>query len=267
MISKIVNLTLVIIFAVLVLLFAYKEIGKTETVTAVIDDSTSQKHDSLSKENIEQIVKNYILNNPEDLIKSVENLHEKHNKKLSIKIDEYINNNFDKFTTQNLPPYFGNPDGDIKIIVFFDYKCGYCHKSYLVEQQLISQDQNIQIILRPIPVLGDKSLYLTKIALAVHKVAPELFANFHHDLMTIKDDSIETIQKLFDLYQINPASIENEINSYHMKQLIGANLEFARGLHITGTPFYLIDNQIIKGLPTLERLKQVISTIRAKNNG
>lgn len=264
MISKIVNLALVIIFAVLVLLFAYKEIGKTETVTAVIDESGSNHTNGLSKKDVEQIVKNYILNNPEDLIKSVESLQEKHSKNLSAKIDEYINNNFDQLVNRDAPPYFGNPDGDIKIIVFYDYRCGYCRKSHLVEQALLEQDQNVQIILRPIPVLGEKSLYLTKIGLAFYKIAPELFAAFHNDLMQIPNDEPDTIKGLFDRYKIDPALIENEINSYDMQQLIGTNLEMARGLNITGTPFYVVNNRIIRGLPTLERLTQVISIIRSQ---
>lgn len=264
MISKIVNLALVITFAVLVLLFAYKEIGKTETVTAVIDESSSNHPNALTKDKIEQIVKNYILNHPEDLIKSIENLQEKHSKNLSAKIDEYINDNFDRLVNQDAPPYFGNPDGDIKVIVFYDYRCGYCRKSHLVEQALLAQDKNVQIVLRPIPVLGEKSLYLTKIGLAVYKVAPELFAAFHDELMKIPNDEPETIKGLFDLYKIDSALIENEINSYDMQQLIGTNLEMARGLNVTGTPFYVVNNRIIKGLPTLERLTQVISIIRSQ---
>jgi protein-disulfide isomerase len=265
MISKIVNLALVIIFAVLVLLFAYKEIGKTETVTAVIDESSNNHKNVLNKENIEQIVKNYILNHPEDLIKSVESLQEKHNKSLSAKIDEYINNNFDRLVNQDAPPYFGNPEGDIKVIVFYDYRCGYCRKSHLVEQALLAQDKNVQIVLRPVPVLGERSLYLTKVGLAVYKVAPELFAAFHDDLMKITKDDPETIKGLFEVYKLDTALIENEINSYDMQHLIGTNLEMARGLNIMGTPFYLVNNQVIKGLPTLERLTQIISMIRSQD--
>lgn len=256
------NIILITLFAILVAMFVYKEMGSGQTKTGAV---AQHKKEHLSKKDVEHIVKHYILNNPEDIIKSIEGLHKKINKEVASKLDDYLEENFDKILTANQPATLGNPEGDIKIALFFDYACSYCKKAYMIEKELLEWDKNIQIVLRPIPVLGEKSVYPTRAALAVYQAYPDLYAAFHHDLMLLSKPDKESIEEIFEKYKIDQKVINNEINSYSIQQLINTNLEFARNLGIRGTPYYIINKRIVQGMIPVEKFKEMISYLRSEN--
>ena len=262
MISRMFNLFLASVFFVLVLVFAYKEIGRPKSISTVVDNADMVG--DVSRTRIEEIIHNYILNNPETILDSLENLQKQKSKAASYKKDEYLKQNSTKLLEINEPPILGNSEATTKLIVFFDYMCSYCKKSYKVDRQLLEQDKNVQIILRPLPILGEKSLKAIKTALAVHKMAPDIFPQFHDDMMLLDSINNATIKELLEKYEIDPIMLTNEINSYHIQQSVGKNLDFAQQLGITGTPTYVIGDQLVRGLLNLDQLKQIILYNRAQ---
>ncbi len=272
MIQKIFNSLLALAFLFLVILFAYKEINKPEILTTPlnekvvdIDNQNIVKNAAkpLSKEEINHAIKDYIINNPEIIVESLEGLHNKKNTESVQKTSEYLNDNKLKIETQDDPPMFGNPDGDISIVVFYDYNCSFCKKASLIENEILQIDKGVKIILRPIPILDESSMYAAKVALAVQKINENSFQEFHHELMKLKIINEEQVKLISTKFDLDYSIIDNEINSYGIKQLIVKNFEFAKEIGIKGTPSYIIDGKFIPGFIPLDKLKNIIIQIRA----
>jgi protein-disulfide isomerase len=272
MIRNLFHLILAATFITLVGLFVYKKIKNPEILTAAVRNSEAEaktketflKSDkSFSKDEIEAIVRNYIINNPDILVSSLENMHKQKTQDTAKKANEYLENNRSEIETIDNPPILGNKEGDISIVVFYDYNCTYCKKANLETNKIISSDPGVKIILRPIAILGGTSLYAAKTSLALQKIAPNNFAAMHDELMQMQIINEESVKNLMDKYKIDYSILENEINSYATKQLITKNFELARSLGISGAPSFIINGIFIPGFIPEDKLKQIIIQIRA----
>ncbi|MGC0371902.1 MAG: hypothetical protein DGJ47_000603 [Rickettsiaceae bacterium] len=269
MISRFLNLSLVLIFLTLVSLFVYREMSKPTTASASIGSTQPQKDVNINKDEVDKIVQAYIQDHPEEIVQSLENLqmqqHHKKAQELSKKSDNYIKSHGTDLQKASNPPILGNPDANIKIVTFFDYNCSYCKKSHKVDMELLKQDKNVQLILRPIPILGDRSDYAIKVAMAVWKIAPNIFPEFHADIMKVKKTDNDFIKALVSKYEIDYATIKAELDSEEMNAKIAQNFEFARNMGIKGTPSYVVNDHFIPGLISLDQMKQIIMQIRAQD--
>lgn len=272
MLRNIFNFLLIITFFVLAALYAYKELNKPEITKIPLNDSKQQKEDSVkseentstySKEDIESIVKDYIINNPDVLVTSLENMHKKRVIESTEQANKYLESNRDKIETSGNPPILGNKDGDISIVVFYDYNCTFCKKANIETNKIINSDPGVKIILRPIPILGGTSLYAAKASLALQKISEEKFPEIHNDMMQMQVIDEDSIKKLMETYNLDYSIVENEINSYSTKQLISQNYDLARSLNISGAPSYIINGIFVPGFIPEDKFKQIILQIRA----
>lgn len=272
MAQKLFNLILVLVFIVLVVLFTYKRIFTPEIVTAPIEASSAKENDkvatqdtakTLSKKEIEDIIKNYIINNPDVLVNSLENMHKKKVKETTQKANDYLKNNKKEIETDSNPPILGNKNGDISIVVFYDYNCTFCKKANIETNKIIESDPGVKLILRPIPILGGTSLYAAKTSLALQKIAGNKFPAIHDDMMQMQTINESSIKELIKKYKIDYSIVENEVNSYATKQLITKNFDLARSLGISGAPSYIINGIFVPGFIPEDKFKQIIIQIRA----
>ncbi|RTK92222.1 MAG: DsbA family protein [Rickettsiales bacterium] len=267
MIQKIFNLILALAFLSLVILFSYKEMNKPEILTTTLNknNANTEQHSekNLSKEEVNNIIKDYIINNPEIIVESLEGLHNKKNNESIQKAAEYLKENKQKIESEDNPPMIGNPDGDITMVVFYDYNCSFCKKASDIENEILQIDRGVKIILRPIPILDDSSMYAAKVILAVQRINNESLQAIHNELMKLKIINEEQVKPILAKYNIDYAIVENEINSYGIKQLISKNFEFAKEIGIKGTPSCVINGKFIPGLISLDKLKNIIIQIRA----
>lgn len=268
MIQKLFNFALALIFITLVILFAYKMTKTPDVVSVSVHDSSAEsveKKNSAanSKEDMQQVIKDYIMNNPEVIVQSLEGLHNKKLAESTKKTSDYLQENKAQIEEAESPPILGNPKGDIAVVVFYDYNCSFCKKANEYENEIISSDQGVKIILRPIPILGGTSAYAAKIALAVQKVSSKNFLNVHNELMQMKEITEENVKTMLAKYSIDYALVENEVNSYSVKQIIAKNFDLAKDLGIKGTPSYVINGNFAPGLIPTDKFKSIIVQLRA----
>lgn len=269
MAQKIFNSFLIIIFITLVALFAYKQSNTPPQARASLQDSpaiatnSGTNSNSLSKQEIEKIVEEYILNNPGKIIQSLEGMQKKKLQESAKITSDYLSKNRDKIENIDYPPFFGNKNGDVKIVVFYDYNCSYCRKGNQYTNDIVKSDPNVKVILRPIPILGGTSMYAAKVALAVQKISQEKFPAIHNELMTMKSIDERSVKALMSKHKIDYSIVENEVNSHSLKQLITKNFELAKGLGISGAPSYIINGNFVPGLIPVERFKAMILQARA----
>ena len=263
---KLLNLFLVVIFLVLVSLFAYKEIRKPEILTVAVSSPEQPEGSSkqcITKDEIHAIIQDYIADNPEMIIKSLESLHKRKVAEQAQKQTNYLEEKRVDIEQADSPPVLGNIDGDITMVAFYDYHCSFCKTASLYESEILAFDPKVKIILRPIPVLGKDSLYAAKVALALQKTSGEHFPKLHNELMKMKRINPESVKNLATQYKIDYSVLENEINSFAIKQSASKNIELAKALGINGTPSYIINGHFVAGVINTEKLKNIILQIRA----
>ena len=269
--QKIFTPILIIIFTLLISLFIYKTFKTPESTKVSIiktlnaEDNKSKDgitEDKLNKEEFDKKIHDYILNNPEILIESIENLQRKKMDDSNKQTTNYLLENKSAVEEEGSPPILGNKDGDITIVVFYDYNCSFCKKANEITNELLANDPKIQVILRPLPILAGTSMYATQIALAVHKISEEKFHVIHNEMIEMKPITEEGLKALLLAHDIDYKIVDNEINSFSIKQLIAKNFELAKSLGIKGAPSYVVNGIFIPGLIDKEKFSSIILELR-----
>ncbi|WP_425363903.1 DsbA family protein [Candidatus Tisiphia endosymbiont of Hybos culiciformis] len=265
---NVISKILLIIVVVLIALFAYKTMKTPNAVSATVSINTAdqqllEKKEAVEK--IEQIVKEYLLKNPEVIIQSIEALQRRKMQEMEIKTGEYIRDNKSEIENSLTSPVLGDPNGDIIIAAFYDYNCGYCKKGSHFINQLIKSDKNVKVVLQLYPLLGDASNYAATIALAVYKTTPDKFQDIHNGLMELKPITKESVEKLLLENDLNLEIITKEINKGEIENLLDKNIKLAKGLRIQGVPAYIINGKLVAGMMDMEQLQKIIADIRSQN--
>ena len=267
MLQKIFSTILTLLFISLVALFVYKTARKPQVLTTSLYNNSAgtieASGNSLSQESLNAAIKEYIINNPEDLVTSLEGMQKKKVLESARQASGYLEKNRVAIEQADSPPVLGNRDGDVSIVVFYDYNCSFCKKANEYTNEIIASDPGVKVILRPIPILSGTSIYAAKAALAIQKISQEKFPVIHNNMMKMQIINEDSVKELVSKYDIDYTLVDNEVNSYSIKQSITKNFELAKGLGIQGAPSYIINGNFVPGLIPVEKFKTVILQLRS----
>lgn len=157
----------------------------------------------------------------------------------------------------------GNPDGDVTLVEFFDYNCGYCRTALPDMAALLAEDPNLRVVLKEFPILSNESIDAARVAVLVGEADVDYWS-FHEALFTSRGqvDKAAALKAAADL-GLSPVSLELEMGTEAVAQSIQSSYEIARALNITGTPTYIIGNEIIPGAIGVDELRARIANMRA----
>lgn len=157
----------------------------------------------------------------------------------------------------------GNPDGDVTLVEMFDYNCAYCRKSMPDIATLLDEDKNLRIILKEFPILSQGSIDAARISVQVADTDVDYWA-FHEALFTGRGqvDKAAALKAAADL-GLNPITLEIGMNTPKVVDVIEQSYRIADRLKITGTPTFIIGDEIIPGAIGVDALKQRIANMRA----
>lgn len=155
----------------------------------------------------------------------------------------------------------GNPDGDITVVEFMDYRCGYCRKAYQEVEDLVGTDGNIRFVLKEFPILGEESLLSSQFAISVRMLyGDEAYKKAHDALIVLRGEaSAETLGRLASDLGHDPAAVTAKMASEEVKAVIMANHELASVLEINGTPTFVIDRTMVRGYVPLDGMRQIVA--------
>lgn len=248
-------LKIVGMFLVLLILIAITSFG-------VLKDFGNSS--SLNKDDIEKIIAQYIQNNPQVILDSVN----KHQQNAAIEEDkkaqDIIKSKTSEIENNPASPVAGNPKGDVVIVEFFDYLCGYCKKVLPSVTKIIEEDKNVKVVFKEFPILGPNSELAAKAALAVYSIAPEKYFEFHKKVMNSHVGGKESIISLLKELNLNVDAIETKMNSKEIEKIIGDDRALASTIGIRGTPAFIIDGELIPGAVDYEAFKDLVAKARAK---
>ncbi len=155
----------------------------------------------------------------------------------------------------------GNVAGDATIVEFFDYRCPYCKQLEPVLDALLREDKNLRIVYKEFPVLGDASVYATRVALAARTQGK--YAAFHRAMMAAKGDIDEAfVLKVASSVGLDLGRLKEALRAPEIDRIIHANYALADALYIQGTPGIIIGTTLIPGATDIDTLRKNIAAAR-----
>ena len=155
----------------------------------------------------------------------------------------------------------GNPKGDVTLVEFFDYRCPYCKQVAPSLDALLKEDGKLRIVYKEFPILGEASVYATRVALATKKQGK--YAAFHRAMMTTKGDiGDETVLNVATSLGLDISKIKTDMSAPEIDKLIDQNYALADALNIQGTPAIIVGDTLIPGAVDLDTLRKDVAAAR-----
>lgn len=220
--------------------------------------------DAKQKEEIGAIVKEYLLANPEILMDVQEALQQKQMQAQQQQASAAITDNQKAIFNAAEDISLGNPDGDVTIVEFFDYNCGYCKRALSDMDAMLEADKNVRFVLKELPILGPDSLAAHKVSAAFRDLAPEKYGEFHRTLLGGEARATEeTAIALAVKLGVSEADIRKQMEVKPHDDAVRNAYSLAQSLGITGTPSYVIANEAVFGAVGIDELTEKVANVRS----
>ncbi|MCG3267485.1 DsbA family protein [Yoonia sp. I 8.24] len=158
----------------------------------------------------------------------------------------------------------GNPAGDITIVEFMDYRCGYCKRAYTEVEALLAADANIRFIVKEYPILGEQSVLASRFAVATQLVAgDDAYKAVHDTLMEFRGDITQaSMTRLAEILELDAEAIIAQMDSSEVTNIIAANRALGDQMEISGTPTFVIEDQMLRGYVPADAMVAIIAELR-----
>lgn len=209
-------------------------------------------------------VRSYLLENPEIILEAMEILK---GREATADLQNdllLVQNNAAALFSSSTDWVGGNPNGDITIVEFMDYRCGYCRKAHAEIAELIKTDGNIRFVLKEYPILGEDSDLASRFAIAVFQIGGDAAYLAAHDaLMTMRADvSADSLKKLSTDLGLDAAAISAHMQTEAVTAVIEANRALGETMKVNGTPTFIVDQTMLRGYVPLDGMRQIVADER-----
>jgi protein-disulfide isomerase len=221
--------------------------------------------DAAQRSEIEKIIREYLIANPQVLQDVMMELEKRQAAMDSQRQLAAVRENSKELFSSSRQVVIGNPQGNVTMVEFFDYNCGYCKRAMDDMLTLLKNDRNLRIVLKEFPVLGPGSLEAAKVATAARTQdkTGKKYLDFHQRLMGGRGqaDKARALAAAKDA-GFDVAKIEKDLESEEVKASLQESFKLAQALGLNGTPSYVIGDKVIVGAVGLEALQEGINTAR-----
>ncbi|MGC9417566.1 MAG: DsbA family protein [Rhodovulum sp.] len=210
-------------------------------------------------------VRSYLMDNPEVLMEAIQVLEQRQAEAQAQNDETLVQVNADELFRDGHSWVGGNPEGDITLVEFMDYRCGYCRKAFEEVEQLVASDGNIRFIVKEFPILGEQSVLSSRFAVATLQVAgAEAYKQVHDALVTFRGNiTEESLKTMGDSLDLDTGAIMDQMQSPEVEAVLAANHSLAQRMQISGTPTFVIESQMLRGYVPLEGMREVVAQTRA----
>lgn len=224
-------------------------------------DMTSAERDVFRSE-----IRSYLLENPEVIFEAVKVMEERQNAADALGDVQLVSDNTDGLFNDPNSWQGGNLQGDITLVEFLDYRCGYCRRAAEDVNALVETDGNIRFVIKEFPILGPQSTLAARFAIATKQVAgDDAYRAVHDALMTFNGEySTTTLGRMADSLGLESAPILAHMDSAEVDQVISANHTLGQRMDISGTPTFVMGDQMLRGYVPLSDMQEIARQIRSE---
>ena len=214
-----------------------------------------------SEDEIKQLALDAILENPEIIAEAIQILQQRQEEEQRNSAAAVFQQNKDVFLSSNNAPILGNPDGKVTIVEFYDYNCSYCRRAFEAVRDVIGENDNVRLVMREFPVLGEGSDYAGRASLASMKQGK--YQEFHWALMdssiaaySIKEDGV---LKVAEAVGLDIEQLKKDMTDPSIDEHINLTRELASAVGFNGTPAFIIGDQLVPGFVEKAVIDQIIA--------
>lgn len=210
-------------------------------------------------------IRDYLMENPEVIFEAVAVMEARQTEAQARGDVQLVSDNTDALFNDPHSWVGGNPEGDITLVEFQDYRCGYCRKAFGDVSELVETDGNIRFIIKEFPILGEQSTLAARFAIATRQVAgDDAYKALHDAMMTFNGDFNDTtLRRLAGALDLDADAIMARMDSAEVDQVIAANHALGQRMDISGTPTFVMGDQMLRGYVPLEGMREIVAQIRA----
>jgi len=249
--------------------FSLLNIGHTAALLGALTVSSSAMAQNAvfneqQKQAIGEIVKEYLMKNPEVLTEVIGELEKRQAEAQQVAQAGALKETRQTLLNAAHSYVAGNPSGDVTLVEFFDYNCGYCKRALADVQMLMKNDPKLRVVLKDFPVLGPDSVEASRVALAAkNQLQGQKQLDYHVKVMDtrgrVNGERALAVAKEMGL---DMARLQKDIESAEVRSALQENMALGDKLNLTGTPAFIIGEAVIPGAVGLEPLKQVVANTR-----
>ena len=209
-------------------------------------------------------VRNYLMENPQVIMEAVAALEAQQAEAQAQADVDLVRQNADAIFNDGFSYVGGNPEGDITLVEFLDYRCGFCKRAFSEVEQLIASDGNIRFVVKEFPILGEQSVLASRFAIATKLVeGDEAYKALHDALMEYNGDiTIPALRRLSDTFGHDADAIEERMNDEEITASLQATRQLAQQLQINGTPTFVLDKELLRGFLPADQMQLIVDDIR-----
>ena len=215
------------------------------------------------KKQLDTMFHDYIMNNPKVIMDSVEKFRNDQQTNEEKAFDAKVKEKSAELYKKDGDPVAGNTKGDVTLVEFFDYNCGYCKHAFKDLKTLMDSDKKLKVVFKDIPILSETSFTAAQYALAADRQGK--YWEFHSAMMEhngpITEDSLQSVGKSvgLDVEKLKKDSKDPDIRAH-----LESNLALARDIGVNGTPAFVINDTVLRGAYGLEAMQKAVADSRKK---
>ena len=197
---------------------------------------------------VENVVRDYLRQNPEVLVEAIRALRAKEEARQAAEQEAAIAHLAKELHEDPLSPVTGNPDGDVTVVEFFDYRCGYCKQIFPEVQKLLKDDGKIRYVFKEFPILGPESVVAARVATAAWITDPDKYMLLHTTLMALRGGLTEAklVQAATDV-GYDADALRAAMKDDRVQQSLARNMALAQALGVRSTPTFVVGTTVISG--------------------
>lgn len=232
------------------------------TAPAQAFDVTNMTEDERAA--LREEIRSYLLDNPEVIMEAVGVLEQRQAEAQAVGDVDLVRVNAKEIFEDGHSWVGGNPDGDITLVEFTDYRCSFCRRAHPELEQLLELDGNIRFIIKEFPILGEESVLSSRFAIAVKQVAGDAAYKAAHDALISYRGNItpEALERIAGELDLDAGAIMPQMTSDAVTEVIAANHALAGRLQISGTPTFILEDQMLRGYMPLADMQRLVAQTR-----
>jgi protein-disulfide isomerase len=209
-------------------------------------------------------IRAYLLENPEVIMEAVAVLEERQAAGEAAADVELVRANADALFGAPGDWVGGNPEGDITLVEFMDYRCSFCRRAHDEVEGLLAADGNIRFVLKEFPILGEESVAASRFAIATKRVAGDAAYKSVHDALLSYNGAMNAagFARLADALGLDANAIITEMETDGVTEVIAANHALAQRLRINGTPAFIMNDHMLRGFLPQDQMQAIADEIR-----